>query len=180
MGERSLTQDEIVNVIFMTMLASLDTTNSMLGLLFEYLADHPEVRQLIVNSPEKVPLIIEELIRFQAMGSSARVVAKDTTRHGVTLRAGDQVLMGWGMAGRDPLAFDHPDEVDFSRPAVRHLSFGVGAHRCLGMHLARRILRVALEEWHRRIPDYHVTPGARRDYHYLTVRGLNSLELTVG
>ncbi|MEV6183093.1 cytochrome P450 [Streptomyces sp. NPDC052016] len=177
---RDLTQDEIVNVVFMTMLASLDTTNSILGLILLYLAEHPEVQDLIVASPERIPLVIEELIRFQAMGSSARVLARDVERHGVTLRAGEQVLMSWGMSGRDPRAFDRPDEVDFDRSAVRHLSFGIGPHRCLGMHLARRILKVALEEWHQRIPRYHVTPGSTRRHHYSPVRGMNRLDLTVG
>ncbi|WP_433261685.1 cytochrome P450 [Actinosynnema sp. CS-041913] len=177
---RPLTQDEVVNVAFMTMLASLDTTNSILGLIFAHLAEHPEVQDLIVSSPDRVPLLIEELIRFQAMGSSARVVTRDVERHGVTLRAGDRVLMAWGMSGRDPEAFDRADELDFGRDAVRHLSFGIGPHRCLGMHLARRILKVALEEWHARIPRYHVTPGSTRVHRYTPVRGIDRLDLTIG
>ncbi|WP_328722898.1 cytochrome P450 [Streptomyces sp. NBC_00247] len=177
---RDLTQDEIVNVVFMTMLASLDTTNSILGLILLYLAEHPEVQEIIATSPEKIPLIIEELIRYQAMGASARVLTQDVERHGITMRAGDQVLMSWGMSGRDPEAFDHADQVDFDRSSVRHLSFGIGPHRCLGMHLARRILKVALEEWHRLVPSYHVTPGSTRTHHYLPVRGMDRLDLTVG
>lgn len=164
----------------MTMLASLDTTNSILGLILLYLAEHPEVQEIIATSPEKIPLIIEELIRYQAMGASARVLTQDVERHGITMRAGDQVLMSWGMSGRDPEAFDHADQVDFDRSSVRHLSFGIGPHRCLGMHLARRILKVALEEWHRLVPSYHVTPGSTRTHHYLPVRGMDRLDLTVG
>jgi cytochrome P450 len=176
---RALTHDEIVNIILMTMFASLDTTNSMLGLIFLYLAEHPETQRLIVEQPDRIPLLVEELIRHEAMVSTARVVVQDVEVAGVTMRRGDRVLMSWGLAGHDPMVFDRPEEVDLDRPSMRHLAFGVGPHRCLGMHLARRIITVALREWHARIPRYEPTAGHPRLRYYSPIRGVESLHLTL-
>jgi cytochrome P450 len=175
---REPTRDEMVNIAFVAMLASLDTTTAALGLQFLYLADHPEAQELIARSPERIPAIAEELIRHEPVSTTARVVTQDVVRHGVTMRAGDRVLMSWGMAGLDPDVFENADEVRFDRPSTRHLAFAVGPHRCLGMHLARRIIQVALAEWHARIPHYRLAAGTTPIRHYSPGRGLSSLELT--
>lgn len=177
---RPLTQDEMINVVFLTMMAALDSTNSALGMIFLYLAEHPEVQDMVVADPAKIPTIIEELLRYEPITTTARVLTRDIELHGVTLHAGDQVLMPWGMAGRDPEVFPDPDHVDFTRSTIRHLGFGIGPHRCLGMFVARSMLRIALEEWHARIPRYHVTPGCMPLRRYTQVRGLNNLEITMG
>ena len=176
---RPLTDAEIINIILMTMFASLDTTNSMLGLIFLHLAQDAAARRVIIERPERIAVLIEELIRHEAMVSTARVVTGDVELHGRTLRRGDRVLMSWGLAGLDPEVFDHPERVDLDRPAVRHLGFGMGPHRCLGMHLARRIIRVALEEWHAVIPDYRITSGSDPVRRYSPIRGLDRLDLTI-
>jgi cytochrome P450 len=82
------------------------------------------------------------------------------------------------MTGLDPDVFERPDEVDFDRPSSRHLAFAVGPHRCLGMFVARRIINLALEEWHQRIPHYALAPGAVSRRHYSPARGLANLDLT--
>jgi cytochrome P450 len=174
---RALTRDEMINAAFVTMLASLDTTTASLGLQFRYLADHPKDRELIITSPEKLPVIVEELIRHEPVSTTGRVLTEDVERHGIRLRKGDRVLLSWGMSGLDPEVFDHPDDVDFDRTSTRHLSFGVGPHRCLGMHLARRIVTIAFEEWHSRIPDYHLDPNAPPIGHYSPGRGVLNLPL---
>jgi cytochrome P450 len=176
---RELTRDEMINTAFVNMMASLDTTTAALGLQFLFLAEHPEARRLVAEQPEKVPLIVEELMRHEPVSTTGRLVTQDVERHGVLLRTGDRVLMSWGMAGLDPAAFDHADEVDFDRPSTRHLGFGVGPHRCLGMHLARRVLAIAIEEWHKRIPDYRVLPGHPPIRHYSPGRGLLRLDLKI-
>jgi cytochrome P450 len=177
---RELTRDEMINAAFVTMLASLDTTTASLGLQFRYLAQHPEAREVVRSSPQKVPVIVEELLRHEPVSSTGRLVTEDVERHGVLMRKGDRVLLSWGMAGLDPRVFDQPDEVDFDRPSTRHLGFGVGPHRCLGMHLARRIITVALEEWHSRIPDYRLDPASPPIAHYSPGRGLLRLPLVFG
>jgi cytochrome P450 len=174
---RALTRDEMINIAFVTMLASLDTTTAALGLQFLYLAEHPEVRRMIATDPARIPRIAEELIRHEPVSTTARVVMQDVERHGVKMRAGDRVLMSWGMSGLDPAVFENPEVVDFDRPSTRHLAFAVGPHRCLGMHLARRIIQVALEEWHARIPEYRIAPGTTPIKHYSPGRGLVGLEL---
>lgn len=175
---RELTRDEMINAAFVSMLASLDTTTAALGLVFFYLAGHPEVRDLVTQSPERIPGIVEELLRHEPVSTTGRVLTRDVERHGVTMRAGDRVMLSWGMSGHDPDAFDRPADVDFDRPSTRHLAFGIGPHRCLGMHVARRILRIALEEWHRRIPRYQVHPDAAGPVrHYSPARGLAELWL---
>jgi cytochrome P450 len=84
-----------------------------------------------------------------------------------------------GAGNLDDAEFDHADTVDFDRGRNRHLSFGGGAHRCLGSHLARLEVRVALEEWHRRIPDYSVPEGA--EFHFSPgIRQTNTLPLVFG
>lgn len=175
--DRPLTEDEMVNAAFVSMLAALDTTTAALGLAFLHLAGHPDVQDQVVSAPGNVPAIVEELIRHEPVSTTGRVVTRDVERHGVTMRAGDRVLMSWGMSGRDPEVFARPDEVDFGRDSTRHLGFGIGPHRCLGMHVARRIMRTAVEEWHARVPRYRVADGSTPVHHYSPARGIASLEL---
>jgi cytochrome P450 len=175
---RQMTPDEMVNAAFTNMLAAFDTTTAALSVVFTYLAEHPEVQELVNSSPEKIPAIIEELIRQDPISATARLVVQDVVRHGVTMRAGDLVLIPWGMSGMDPTVFENPHQVNFERSATRQLVFGIGPHRCIGMHLARRVIRLAVEEWHAQIPRYHVTPDTAPGRHYTTVRGYHSLDLS--
>lgn len=175
---RKPTQDEMVNAAFTNMLAAFDTTTAALSVVFVYIAEHPEVQDMVVSSPEKIPAIIEELIRHDPISATARVVTQDVERHGVTMRKGDLVLIPWGMSGLDPAVFEAPEEVDFERSVTRQLVFAVGPHRCIGMHVARRVIRTALEEWHRLVPRYRITPGTEPVRHYTTVRGVSRLELS--
>jgi cytochrome P450 len=177
---RRLTQDEMINTAFVTMLAALDTTTAALGLVFQYLANNPDVQDAVVQSPEDIQVITEELLRHEPVVTTGRVLTRDVERHGVLMRAGERVLMSWGMSGLDPEVFDRPDEVDFQRPSTRHLAFAVGPHRCLGMFVARRVINLALEVWHAHIPRYHVTPEATIKRHYSPARGLANLDLTFG
>lgn len=177
---RALADDEIVNASFVSMMASLDTTTSALNLSWLTLAQRPDLREQVVNNPERVSKIAEELIRYQPVLTTARIVTREVELAGVTMRRGDKVLMSWGMAGRDPEAYERADECWFDRPANRTLAFGVGPHRCLGMHLARRIMMIALEEWHSRIPEYRIDPDSSPISYYSTVRGMASCPLLIG
>ena len=175
---RRPTQDEMVKAAFTHMLAAFDTTTAALSVVFVYLSEHPEVQDLVVNSPEKIPAIVEELIRHDPVSATARIVAQDVERHGVTMRKGDLVLVPWGMSGMDSDVFENPDEVDFERSATRQLVFAIGPHRCIGMHVARHVIRTAIEVWHARIPRYRVTPGTTPVRHCTTIRGVNRLDLS--
>jgi cytochrome P450 len=175
---RELTVDEMVNAAFTNMLAAFDTTTAALSVVFAYLAEHPEVQAYTNEHPDRIPAIIEELIRHDPISATARKVVRDVERHGVTMKAGDLVLIPWGMSGMDPRVFDNPHQVDFERGTTRQLVFGIGPHRCIGMHLARRVIKLAVEEWQARVPSYRLTDGMSLGRHYTTVRGYHSIPLT--
>jgi cytochrome P450 len=110
-----------------------------------------------VNDPSLIPGAVEELLRrYGGSPIIARIVSTDLDFHGAPMREGDRLVLLLWSANRDPTAFEHADRVDFGRNPNKHLGFGLGVHRCPGMHLARTELRIALEEWHERIPDYHL------------------------
>lgn len=176
---RELTELEVLNICALLLFASLDTTKSVLGNSVAFLAEHPEYRSQLVADPGLIPSAIEELIRYESPIAAGRTLTQDFEYKGCQLRRGDRVLILMGSAGRDPEEFPDPDVVDFGRTPNRHLGFGTGPHRCLGSHLARLELRVALEEIHRLMPDYCVTPGERVERHAAQVRGVDRLPITV-
>ena len=103
---------------------------------------------------------VEEFVRAYAIVIPARKVMKDVEVQGCPMKAGDMVCIPLNAATRDEAAFPNGSAVDITRKPNNHIGFGAGPHRCLGSHLARRELKIALEEWHKRIPDYHLAPGA--------------------
>jgi cytochrome P450 len=157
MGDRPITQDEILNLCATIMLAGLDTTRSALGYIFHHLATHDDHRRMLVEHPERIPEAVEEFVRLYALVfQDGRYVDQDVDFHGCPMKQGDIVWLGLAQANRDPRMFPNPDEFDLERGAARHFGFGAGAHRCLGAHLARLELIIVLEEWLRRIPDFRL------------------------
>jgi cytochrome P450 len=145
--------------------AGLDTVTDSLTCFFAFLAQHPDHRRQIVQDPEVIPNAVEELLRWETpVPSTVRWAREDAEVGGQPVAAGHHVMVNLGAANLDPAEFDDPLEVRFDREANRHLSFGGGVHRCLGSHLARRELRIALREWHRRIPEYTLSPGYEVNY----------------
>jgi cytochrome P450 len=157
---RPLTRHEILDICFLFLLGGLDTVTATLGCSILYLAENPEQRQKITADLSLVPSAIEELLRWQTPVTMVpRVVKQDVTVGGVEMKAGTLVNLLIGASNVDDQEFGNGRCVAFDRRRNRHLAFGAGPHRCLGSHLARMELRVALEEWHRRIPDYHLKAG---------------------
>jgi cytochrome P450 len=154
-----LTREDILDICFLFLIAGLDTVTATLDCMFAFLAQHPEQRQQLVDDPGLIPNAIEELLRWETpvMGV-ARVAVQETELGGCPIHSGDQVMIMLGSANTDEAEFPDGDLVRFDREVNRHLAFGGGIHRCLGSHLARMELRVALREWHRRIPEYSVEP----------------------
>jgi cytochrome P450 len=158
---RPLTHDELLGTTHLLLLGGLDTVTATLDCMIVYLAQHPERRRALVADGSLVAGAVEELLRHQTpVMMVPRVVAQDFEIGGVQLRAGDSATLLIGAANADRGAFDGASEVRFDRTVNRHLAFGGGAHRCLGSHLARLELTVALEEFHRRIPEYDITDEA--------------------
>jgi cytochrome P450 len=158
-GDR-LTRNDILDICFLFLIAGLDTVTATLDCMMAFLAQHPEQRRQIVEDPSLIPNAIEELLRWETpvMGL-ARVAVADSELGGCPVRKGDQIAVMIGSANTDEAEFPDADDVRFDREVNRHIAFGGGIHRCLGSHLARMELRVALREWHKRIPDYEVEPG---------------------
>jgi cytochrome P450 len=162
---RPITRHEILDICFLFLIAGLDTVTASLDCFFAYLAEHPEQRRRLVEDPDVIPSAVEELLRWETpvMGV-IRVATEDTELGGCPIRAGQHVSVLLGSANTDDDEFGDGDEVRLDRDPNRHLAFGGGVHRCLGSHLARQELRVALRVWHRRIPDYSIAPGAQLQY----------------
>ena len=158
-GDR-LTRNDILDICFLFLIAGLDTVTATLDCMFAFLAQNPGHRRQLVEQPELIPNAIEEMLRWETpvMGI-ARVAVEDTELGGCEIHAGDQVMVMIGSANTDEAEFPDGDVVRFDREVNPHIAFGGGIHRCLGSHLARMELRVALREWHKRIPDYEIEPG---------------------
>jgi len=152
--------DAAVNLASTVFLGGLDTLASNIGWTLRHLAEHPQLRHRIVEEPSVVPAAVEEFLRlYTVTARDTRRAARDVEFHGVQMRAGDRISVMIGLANRDSSQFEDPLVADFDRKNNRHIAFAVGPHRCLGSHLARHELEVALEEWHAAIPDYRVVPG---------------------
>lgn len=163
-GEK-LSEDEILGMCFLLLLAGLDTVTDTLECDFAYLARHDDARRAIVGDPDLIPSAVEELLRWETpVTALGRVAAVDTEVAGCPITKGTKVGIALGAANTDDAAVPGAGEVDLGRSPNRHLAFGGGVHRCLGSHLARMELRVALREWHRRIPEYHIPAGTELVY----------------
>ena len=158
---RQLNETELLGIAHLLLLGGLDTVTATLDCMITYLAANPDRRQLLVDHPERIPAAIEELLRWETpVMIVPRAVKQDMELGGVSLMAGDPVTLVLGAANLDDDEFADPS-VDFDRIPNKHVAFGGGHHLCLGAHLARLELRVALEEFHARIPNYRVAPNAR-------------------
>ena len=160
-GER-LTREDVLDICFLFLIAGLDTVSDSLTCMYAFLATHPDHRRQIATDPSCIPAAVEELLRWESPVPSGvpRVATQDTELpNGTKVTQGTAVMVMYGAANIDPKEFPDGFEVRFDRQVNRHIAFGGGVHRCLGSHLARRELRVALREWHRRIPDYWIKPG---------------------
>jgi cytochrome P450 len=154
-----------VNLASTVFLGGLDTLPSNLGWSFRYLATHPEARERIIGNPDGVPMMVEEFLRmYSVVAKERRQAGRGMTFHGAEMRKGDRIVALLSVANRDELEFEHSRSADFDRAVNRHMAFGAGPHRCLGSHLARHELGIALTEWHRRIPDYRIANPDRIRY----------------
>lgn len=156
----SLSDHDILDICYLFLLAGLDTVTASLTCAVAYLAAHPDRRDAIAADLSLVPAAVEELLRWESIVPAVpRVAMTDIEISGEQIREGEAVMCMLGAANIDPGEFPHADIVDLERAGNRHIAFGGGVHRCLGSHLARLEMRVALEELHRRLPDYAVKEG---------------------
>jgi cytochrome P450 len=171
-GER-LTREDMLDICFLLLIAGLDTVSASLDCFFGHLAENPSARRTVVEQPDLIPSMVEEMLRWETpVMAVARVATRDAEVAGCPISPGEHVMAIIGAANVDDSEVPDARAVRWDRDVNRHLAFGGGVHRCLGSHLARLELRVALREWHRRIPDYRITPGSELVY----TAGIRTLE----
>jgi cytochrome P450 len=151
-----LSDDDLLNICVVLLMAGVETTTGQLGYMLQFLAEHPDQRRRIIEHPEIIPNAVEEFLRFHSIVLPGRKLTRDVEFHGCPMRQGDMVMLTIPSANRSPQAFADPLHLDFDRTPNRHVAFGAGPHRCLGIHLARRELAIVLRIWHEAIPDYRI------------------------
>jgi cytochrome P450 len=156
---RKLSEDELKGFCFNLFVGGLDTVSTNISAHFRHLAENPEDQRLLRENPERIPDAIDELMRAYAAVTTLRVCKKETQVGGARMLPGDLVLMPTLLAANDPEMFPEPQVVDLARKP-RHVSFGYGPHLCIGMHLAKREMRIAMEEALVILPPFSIAPGA--------------------
>jgi cytochrome P450 len=172
-----LSDKEIFGFVIFLFIGGLDTVFATLNNIWLWLAQNPDRRREIIARPEDINDIVEELLRRWSVTFSGRVVAQDLEMRGIKMKKGDRITCILPACNFDPDVFPNPTEVNFDRPRKTILAFTVGVHSCMGGHLARLELKIALQEWLKRIPDFSVKPGAAIEYRPGGVVGPKSLPL---
>ena len=172
-----LSDKEVFGFVVFLFIAGLDTVFAALNNMWLWLAQNPERRQEIIDRPQDIDRIVEELLRRWSVTFSGRVLAKDYEMRGVKMKAGDRITCLLPVCNFDPDVFPDPLTVDFDRPRKTILAFTVGVHSCMGAHLARLEVKIALQEWLKRIPDFKLEPGTRTEYKPGGVVGPESVPL---
>ena len=169
----------ITGTIALLLTAGIRTTYSSIGVSLWHLARNPQDRERLVAEPGLLPTAVEEFLRAYGPVTMARLVKEDMHWRGVDMKADDWVLLPFPAANRDPAQFDRADEIIIDREVNRHAAFGLGIHRCLGSHLARMELRVALEVWLDRIPAFTLQDPSAVTWIGNQARGPQTLPLRI-
>ena len=177
---QKLTADHVVGTMALLLIAGIDTTWSAIGSSLWHLARVPGDRRRLVAAPELLPTAMEEFLRAYAPVTMARLVTGDVTWRGVDMKADDWILLSFPAANRDPAQFERAGEVVVDRAVNRHAAFGLGIHRCLGSHLARMELRVALAAWLERVPEFSLADPGAVTWSTGQIRGPRSLPVRIG
>jgi cytochrome P450 len=173
---RPITDNEILGMLYTFYLGGLDTVYSTIGWIMQHLARDQDLQRRLRANLDLLPQAIDEFARAYSVVSTMRRVAQDHTFHGVEMRKGDLVLMPLFLSGRDPRAWKHPHDIDFDRTASA-LTFASGPHVCVGRHLARREMRIAVESLLTQFDNIHIPSGWDYSYHTSPVYGVDRLSL---
>lgn len=156
---RRLSDDEVMGIYFLLIVAGLDTVAASLGLHFAHLAKNPADQELLRAEPSRIAAAVEEFLRRYSIVTTRRFATRDTELAGVEIKRGDSITVSMMAPSFDPAEFADPLVVDLARDPNRHIAFSSGPHRCLGSHLARRELNIAIEEWLKRVPPFRLAEG---------------------
>lgn len=158
-AECQLSENDLLGIAYLLILAGLDTTSSVISASIWYLAEHQDQRKRLIEDKTLWPTAIEEFIRFFSPVMMSRTVKRNVVFQGCPMRAGDQVLLPYASACRDPEEFNNPDHLVLERKKNHHVAFGSGIHYCLGAQFARIELKTALQVWLKHFPDYSLCEG---------------------
>jgi len=161
---RPMSPPEIFGFVVFLFIGGLDTVFATLNNVWLWLAQNPERRQEIIADPDNINAQVEELLRVFSVTFSGRILIQDCELRGVQMKKGDRVTSVLPACNYDPEIFPDPTRVDFHRPKKPILAFAGGVHSCMGAHLARLEIKIALQEWLRRIPDFSLKPGTQIEY----------------
>jgi cytochrome P450 len=173
-----MTGQEIFGFVFFLFIAGLDTVFATLNNIFLWLAENPDRRQEIIDNPDNIDAISEELLRVFSVTFSGRTLTQDYELRGVKMKKGDKITSILPACNYDPSIFENPQEVNFHRPRKPNLAFAGGVHSCMGAHLARLEVKISITEFLKRLPDFHVTEGAKIEYWPGGVVGPKALPLS--
>jgi len=174
-----LEADHVAGTMALLLIAGIDTTWSAIGASLWHLAKTPSDRERLVAERALLPTALEEFLRAFAPVTMARLVKEDMNWRGADMKADDWILLSFPAANRDPAQFDRAGEVVIDREVNRHAAFGLGIHRCVGSHLARMELRVALEVWLERIPSFSLADPSAVTWSAGQIRGPRALPLRI-
>lgn len=179
-SDGGMSDNEILGLCFLFVLAGLDTVTSAVGFSLAKLAGDGELRRRVANDFSLIPAFIEDILRVDGpVPFAPRVTTEEVEVAGRVLPKDTTVMLSYGSADRDPLRYEGADEVHLDAK-VAHFAFGRGPHRCLGSHLARLELRLILEEWHSRIPEYTLADGKEPTMPWPTgTMGLKAVPLNI-
>jgi cytochrome P450 len=160
---RKWNEDEVFGHCFNLYIGGLDTVTSLLGNIFNYLAQHPDKQNSLRDNPAQIVLAVEEFLRVFAPVTAFRIASKEIELHGQKIMPGDYVAFSTPVVGHDPAYYPEPQEVRYDRKAP-HMSLGSGIHKCLGMHLARLEVQIAVEEFMVALPEFRIKDGFKVPY----------------
>lgn len=174
---RPLTDDEILSMCTVVVAGGLDTVVVVTSFIANHLANHAEDREYVRSQPEKLNEIVEEFMRRFSPSNLGREVRCDMVYRGLNFREGEQVLLPFPLAGLDDRIHENPLRIDFERKSSQHAGFGAGVHMCVGAALARREIRIFLEEWLTRVPDFHIKAGTKPNFGTAIVNSISDVML---
>lgn len=167
---------ELMGMFYVLYVGGLETVYSTIGWVMRHFATHPDLQERLRADLSLLPQAVEEYLRLYSVSITHRMVREDFTFHGVQMKKGDEVNLPTTLADRDPAVFANPHEMDVER-RPRHIAFATGTHNCLGIHLAKRELRIVLDEFLTSFRNIRIKPGEAYRYHTGRSFGIDYLPL---